>query len=39
MHPGLGRKTEREKHLGRPKHGWNDNIKIDLKVTGVKGKV
>jgi hypothetical protein len=23
--------------LGRPRHGWEDNIKIDLRETGING--
>jgi hypothetical protein len=38
-HPGLGRKTEKKKRLGKPRRRWNGNIKIDLKETGVKEMV
>jgi hypothetical protein len=27
-------KPERKRPLGRPRHGWEDNTKIDLQVVG-----
>jgi hypothetical protein len=29
----LVRKPERQRPLGRPRHRWKDNIKMDLKET------
>jgi hypothetical protein len=33
----LGRKPEGKKPLGRPRHRWEDNIKIDLQEVGCRG--
>ena len=33
----LVRKTEGKRPLGRPKHRWNSNIKMDLKEVGCEG--
>jgi hypothetical protein len=30
-------KPERRKPLGRPGHGWEDNIKMDLQEVGLEG--
>jgi hypothetical protein len=27
-------KAERERQLGRHEHGWEDNIRMDVRVTG-----
>ena len=31
-------KPEGKRPLGRPRRGWEDNIKIDLQVVGCGGK-
>jgi hypothetical protein len=30
-------KAESERTLRRPRHGWEDNIKMDLRETGIDG--
>ena len=30
--------TARKRHLGRPRHRWEDNIKMDLKEIGINTK-
>ena len=30
-------KHERRRPLGRPRHGWEDNIKMDLREVGWEG--
>ena len=32
VHKGLVGKPERKRPLGRPRHRWEDNIKMDLQV-------
>jgi hypothetical protein len=34
---GLVGKPEEKRPLGRPKHRWEDNIKMDLKEVGCGG--
>ena len=34
---GFGGETERKRPLGRPKHRWDDNIKMDLQEVGCRG--
>jgi hypothetical protein len=31
---GIGEETEGKRPLGRPRHRWDDNIKMDLKEVG-----
>jgi hypothetical protein len=33
----LVRKPEEKRTLGRPRHRWEDNIKMDLKDRGIDG--
>jgi hypothetical protein len=33
----LIRKSERKIQLGRPKHSWEDNIRMDLREIGREG--
>jgi hypothetical protein len=35
-HQILVRKHERKRPLGRPRHGWEDNIKLNLKERGTR---
>jgi hypothetical protein len=37
-HKIIVRKPEEKKSLGRPRHSWEDNIKMDLKDTEHKDK-
>jgi hypothetical protein len=45
VHRGEGRgvyrvfvgRPERKRPLGRPRHRWEDNIKMDLRETGING--
>jgi hypothetical protein len=30
-------RSERKRSLGKPRHGWEDNIKIDLRVMFIDG--
>jgi hypothetical protein len=30
-------KSERKRPLGRPRHRWEDNIKVDLREVGLEG--
>jgi hypothetical protein len=32
---GFGREPEERRPLGRPRHRWDDDIKMDLKEVGV----
>ena len=34
---GLGGKSEGKRQLGRPRHRWEDNIKMDLQEVGCGG--
>jgi hypothetical protein len=34
VHTGLLRKPEGRRPLGRPRHRWEDNIKMDLREVG-----
>jgi hypothetical protein len=34
----LVRKPKGKRPLGRPRHRWEDNIKIDLRETGIDGE-
>ena len=33
----LAWKPERKRPLGRPRHRWNDNIKVDIQKVGFEG--
>jgi hypothetical protein len=33
----LVEKPEEKRPLGRPRHGWEDNIRIDLQEVGCRG--
>jgi len=37
VHRILVGKPERKRPLGRPRHRWEDNIKMDLREVGVGG--
>jgi hypothetical protein len=32
-------KPERKRPLGRPRHRWDDNIKVDLQESGMWGRI
>jgi hypothetical protein len=34
---GFGGESEVKRHLGRPRHRWEDNIKMDLQEAGCEG--
>ena len=34
---GFGGKSEGKRSLGRPRHRWEDNIKMDLQEVGCEG--
>jgi hypothetical protein len=34
---GFGWETQRDKTTGRPRHSWQNNIKIDLREIGIEG--
>ena len=36
---GFGENTLRERTLGRPRHRWENNIKLDLQEIGLGGGV